>query len=262
MTLRNKYLKIFLEKLPFFQAVFRAVEAEALADYELADPILDLGCGDGVFAEVFLGKEREIVGVDLNQRDLAQAKKKAVYQRLVRADARSLPFTSGRFNTVFSNSVFEHIKDLRPVLHEAYRVLAKGGVLVLTAPSEKRKQLFSGYRFLAGLKMPGLASRLGAWENQLFNHVHCWSGKKWRQELVKVGFSKVEYQYCGSPRTALISDFFLPLAFVGSLERKIFKRYLPWRKYFAPLFFLFLRNFEDKIKSEKGAVIVVKAGKK
>ncbi|MCJ7793107.1 MAG: class I SAM-dependent methyltransferase [Candidatus Marinimicrobia bacterium] len=261
MNPRKRFLRIFLEKLPAFQALFRAVEAEAITSYDLGEPILDVGCGDGIFSEALWGKKREVWGIDINQAALAQARKRAVYKKLVRQKIQNQPFKDGQFKTVLANSILEHIGDLKPALREIAKVLAKGGVLVLTAPSEKRKQLYAGYRLFTFLKMPNLASQVGDLENKLFHHLHCWSGKKWQKELAKIGFRKISYQYKGSPKTALISDLLLIFAPIGFLEKKIFGRYLGWRKYFAPLVFLFLRGFEDKIREENGSVIVVRAEK-
>jgi SAM-dependent methyltransferase len=51
------------------------------------------------------------------------------------ADARRLPFASGAFDAVISNSTLDHFRaaeDIRVALREVHRVLAPGGVLVLT----------------------------------------------------------------------------------------------------------------------------------
>jgi len=261
MNSRERFLRIFLEKLPAFQALFRAVEAEAIVSHNLKEPILDLGCGDGIFAETILGKGKEIFGIDIDKNALAQAKKRGIYERLVEKDASSLPFEDDQFGSVLANSSLEHISNLGGVLKEIYRVLAKGGTLVLTAPSEKRKELFGGYRLFANLGVPKLASRAGDFENKLFDHLHCWSGEKWQRKLAKIGFQKVSYQYKGSPSTALISDSLLFFAPIGFLEKKIWGHYLGWRKYLAPLGFFILRGLEDKIEGENGAVVVVKGEK-
>ncbi len=244
MTKKEELLRKFLEKLPAFQAVFRVVEAEGLAGYDLKEPILDLGCGDGIFTEVFLGKGKKIIGVDIDEKALTEAKKRDVYQELVKAKAGSLPFRNDQFKTVLANSSLEHIKNLKPSLEEIYRVLTKGGTLVLTAPSEKRKKYFAG--------------RL---HNHFFGHRHCWSGKKWQRELGKVGFRKIDYQYLASNRTCFLSGLFLVFCPIGWLEKKLFGCFLGWRKLTTPALYLFLKNFPDEVLDEDGAVIVVKAEK-
>jgi len=245
MNQRRKFLRIFLEKLPAFQAVFRAVEAEGIIRYDLKEPILDIGCGDGVFGEVILGKGKQIIGVDLDERALKEAKKRKIYKKLIKADAKNLPFSSDSFASVLANSSLEHIENLEPVLKEIYRVLEKGGVFVLSAPSEKRAKYFM----------------LGEAENRFFKHLNCWSGKRWASSLKEIGFRQVSYQYAGSPQICRVGDLLLPLGLIGFFERKIFGHYLGWRRYFASLSFLLLRGVEDKIEKEKGAIVIVRAEK-
>ena len=57
------------------------------------------------------------------------------------------------YRTVISNSVVEHIPDFQSVLREAYRLLAPGGRLYLTVPSDK----FDQYTWISqGLSLIGL----------------------------------------------------------------------------------------------------------
>ena len=50
----------------------KTVEAGALSKYELRGPILDLACGDGVFAESAYDKRID-VGLDLHMESLLRA---------------------------------------------------------------------------------------------------------------------------------------------------------------------------------------------
>lgn len=49
--------------------------------------------------------------------------------RLDRIDAKALPYADGQFALVISNSIVHHIPEPLPVLREALRVLAPGGLL-------------------------------------------------------------------------------------------------------------------------------------
>jgi ubiquinone/menaquinone biosynthesis C-methylase UbiE len=49
--------------------------------------------------------------------------------RCERVDAKSLPYESGGFEAVVSNSIIHHIPDPRPVLAEMVRLVASGGTL-------------------------------------------------------------------------------------------------------------------------------------
>jgi SAM-dependent methyltransferase len=52
----------------------------------------------------------------------------------VLADAAHLPFKSASFHALICSELLEHVPDPRPVLQEAYRVLNRGGVLLLCVP--------------------------------------------------------------------------------------------------------------------------------
>ena len=49
--------------------------------------------------------------------------------RLQRVDAKRLPYRTGRFANVISNSIVHHVPDPREVLDEAWRVAAPGGLV-------------------------------------------------------------------------------------------------------------------------------------
>ena len=52
----------------------------------------------------------------------------------VQADAAHVPFRDGCFDAVFCSELLEHVPDPRSVLREVYRVLRKGGKLLICAP--------------------------------------------------------------------------------------------------------------------------------
>jgi SAM-dependent methyltransferase len=87
--------------------------------------LLDVGCGNRPYREIFADRLTRYVGVDRDRRggrpDVAAA-------------ALALPFADGRFDTVLATQVLEHVPEPRRLLAEAARVLAPGGHLVLTAP--------------------------------------------------------------------------------------------------------------------------------
>lgn len=100
--------------------------------------------------EVGFGKGNEIVqlakagalcfGLDFSESAIMLLKERARRERLdievVGGDARRLPFRSGSFDLVFSQGVLEHFIDPSAVLQEQFRVLKKGGVVVVEVPNK------------------------------------------------------------------------------------------------------------------------------
>jgi ubiquinone/menaquinone biosynthesis C-methylase UbiE len=90
---------------------------------------LDLGCGPGAFADVFLGDD--YYGVDMNARyiDHAQRTRKGTF--LV-GDARKVDLPDRRFDQILIFGLLHHLSDddVRAVLKESTRLLAPGGKIL------------------------------------------------------------------------------------------------------------------------------------
>jgi ubiquinone/menaquinone biosynthesis C-methylase UbiE len=117
--------------------LIRSVEANLWRKCKFKKPILEIGSGDGKISELLFKGCKIDVGLDNNQESINRAKKNQLYKKVVVADAKKLPFKANTFNTVVSNSTFEHIKQNEKVIDEASRVLKKGGKLCFTVPLVK-----------------------------------------------------------------------------------------------------------------------------
>jgi len=53
-SLERNYLKEYLKIAPTSLALVRAIECRLLSRIEFKHPLLDIGCGDGLFASLFL----------------------------------------------------------------------------------------------------------------------------------------------------------------------------------------------------------------
>lgn len=95
-----------------------------------AGPVLDLGCGHGRDMAWFGQRGISMVGADLSEGMLAQARRR-VGDPLVQLDMRHLAFRNARFRGVWSDAAMLHLpkSDLPGILSEVSRVLIPGGVL-------------------------------------------------------------------------------------------------------------------------------------
>lgn len=99
--------------------------------------ILDLGCGTGIFSLALkrLYPDAQIVGLDLAQQMLKQARKKQGWRRrwgLVTGDMNRLPFADGIFDLVFANQVVHWGSSLPHVFRELNRIMHVNGCLMFT----------------------------------------------------------------------------------------------------------------------------------
>jgi SAM-dependent methyltransferase len=92
---------------------------------------LDLGCGRGEFLHGFARKGFDVVGFDRSRPSEPRFHEPVVVGDYERG---GLPFADGEFSVLFNKSVFEHVRDITPLLNECHRVLAPGGRLVSLVP--------------------------------------------------------------------------------------------------------------------------------
>ncbi len=91
--------------------------------------ILDNGCGTGILCEALLGKELEVVGVDISFKMLVYARKRM--QRLVLGDSQRLPFADGAFDLIVGRSLLHHLHNPAHGVAEMARILRAGGEMLV-----------------------------------------------------------------------------------------------------------------------------------
>lgn len=101
--------------------------------------VLDIAIGTGKVAEAFHGRVKYVVGMDICQEMIQQAKERA--DKIVLTPAENLPFKDNIFDACVCRQGLQFMK-LEAVLSQIYRVLKPGGRVVLchlTAYGEKDK---------------------------------------------------------------------------------------------------------------------------
>lgn len=184
-----------LKTLPAFRALLRAVEARFYSGIPLPEPTLDVGCGDGNFAELALPRRRITAGIDPWWRPLNKAVRTGSYEVLVQALGDNLPFADNYFASAFSNSVLEHIPDIQPVLNEIGRVLRPGARFIITTPSHFFTEYLGGAALFKSMHLDGMAGRYQRFFNFISRHAHTDSPETWAGRLAEAGFSVEHWQY-------------------------------------------------------------------
>jgi ubiquinone/menaquinone biosynthesis C-methylase UbiE len=93
----------------------------------LSGPVLDVGCGTGVFAHYF--DPTEYLGIDLNPDYIAAAQRRAPQHRFAVMDARRLELPDQSQRRCIISGLLHHLPDddAGQVLREVARVLQPGG---------------------------------------------------------------------------------------------------------------------------------------
>jgi SAM-dependent methyltransferase len=214
------HLESYLQAAPISLSLERAIEGRWLSSLPLAEPLLDLGCGDGLFVERTFSRALG-VGLDRDSSELSIARSRRAYRSLVCADSARLPFCSGAFATVISNSVLEHLGDLPETLAEIRRVLRPGGRLWFSVPSPLYGKLLFNTVLLDRLGFRALSR----WYENLVNvrlqkNLHCLSMEQWTKLLNEAGLRVVRHDSY-LPRVVMFaSDLGYPLAVPAMLWKR------------------------------------------
>jgi predicted TPR repeat methyltransferase len=98
--------------------------------------MLDLGCGTGLAGAVFRTQVRHLTGIDLSSGMIAQARAKAIYDRLETGEL--VEFLAAeraarrRYDLVIAADVFVYLFDLAPVVRAVADVLSPEGLFAFT----------------------------------------------------------------------------------------------------------------------------------
>ncbi len=126
---------IQLEHLHRYLAVRRLVRGKR---------VLDIACGEGYGSDLLAATAASVVGVDIDAASIAHAQETYARNasggatvRFLCGDAAAIPLGDACVDVVVSFETIEHLVDHQRMLSEIRRVLAPGGVLVLSSPDRR-----------------------------------------------------------------------------------------------------------------------------
>jgi len=218
-------LKTNLSELPYFRGFLRAVEGRFYQNLELAEPVLDVGCGDGHFAARTFQK-RIHYGIDPSFKFLKEARQYKGYEQLINGKGHRLPFEQESISTVISNSVLEHIPNVDQVLREINRILKIGGKFYLSVPNSNFPVNLSVARFFDRLGLKKLANFYREIFNKISRHYHTDAPEKWKERLSKSGFNVKEGWEYFPPESLKILEWGHFFGLPNWICKQIFKRWV------------------------------------
>jgi len=88
--------------------------------------VLDIGCGNKPYKDLFESNIDAYIGCDVVQSDLNLVD--------VICEANNIPLDSETFDTIFSTQVIEHVADHNGLVSEAFRLLKPQGKIIISGP--------------------------------------------------------------------------------------------------------------------------------
>lgn len=248
------YLFLQVRELPYFRALVRAVESRFYRGYVLPSPVYDIGCGDGQFASVTFD-HRIDVGLDPWHAPIHEAPRYGAYRALVEADGARSPFPNAHFSSGFSNSVLEHIPDVKAVLAETARILKPGAPFLFCVPNDNFTRNLSLARFLDRVGLKGLARLYRDLFNRISRHVHCDSPDVWTRRLEAAGFKVESCWNYFSPSALAVLEWGHYLGLPSWIMKQLFGRWIivPSRSNLRLTLALLRPYYNEPVPQEHGA---------
>jgi 2-polyprenyl-3-methyl-5-hydroxy-6-metoxy-1,4-benzoquinol methylase len=157
-------------------------------------PILDLGCGNGAFANYLIGKGYNVYGTDASISGIQIANMSNPGHFFLQDLAEGvLPqeLANLKFKTIISTEVIEHLYDPRGYIKYCKSVLERssGGQLIISTP-------YHGFFKNLGLSVTNSWDRhfTALWDG---GHIKFWSYKTLSELLAEFDFEIVSFKGCG-----------------------------------------------------------------
>lgn len=225
MKFNRNILEHYLSLAPIPLAFERILEARIYQHKSFDRPILDIGCGEGLFAKVVFGEKID-TGIDPNPRELERARDFGAYEELIECKGDKIDKPDGHYNTIFSNSVLEHIPDIQPVFREAHRLLTPAGKFYVTVPSHCFDEYGIVNQLLRKVGLCGIAHKYRSFFNKFWRHYHYYKPEGWRMLAQRAGFVVTDIHTYGTKGSCLLNDFLVPFSFISYVVKKLTNRWV------------------------------------
>ena len=203
-------------------------------------PILDVGCGDGLFWENLIQSIREgeklslkgLMGIDIDTHELSLASIR-LQSRGVEVLQKDISLTDplkgqenlqGHFQSVIANCSLEHVPKLEPALKNILEFLHPTGQFVLFVPAPNWTEAMRLRQSFDRLS-PRLGGLVGGSLDGFFQHRHLYPATVWKFLLEGMGFKVQTILGLGNSASNRLFERHLPTAFVTFVYKMIFKQY-------------------------------------
>jgi demethylmenaquinone methyltransferase/2-methoxy-6-polyprenyl-1,4-benzoquinol methylase len=162
--------------------------------------LLDLGTGTGDLAREALAQfpRARVIAADFTLEMMRVGQKNGPLD-FSSADALQLPFQDRSFDAVVSGFLMRNVIDLQKALQEQYRVLRKGGRMVILDTTRPKKNLFSPFIWLHMHVVIPLLGRLLTGSSDAYRYLPettegFVTAENMAARMAAAGFKRINYQ--------------------------------------------------------------------
>jgi SAM-dependent methyltransferase len=210
---------------PAALALRETIRLKAVRDLDLAEPILDVGCGDGLFARLAY-PEKQIWGIDINPSEIKRAQGTDTYKTLICGNVCSVDLPRAFFGSAIANCSLEHVPDLGGALANIRTSLKPGARFALIVPTPDWTETLAVPQILTRMGLGRLARAYGEALDRVFHHVHLHDDAWWADRLRQAGFACDDTRLIMRRPASWAFDLLLPPSAVGWLVKRITGRWV------------------------------------
>ena len=220
----RNFLYATLDQAPTGLAIQRAAECRRFAGHAFVRPILDAGCGDGVFSRMLFNGVIMDAGIDVDPGRVRRARRMRCYGEVRQGRVESLPWEAAAFGTVPANGLLHSVPDVERALAEMHRVLRPGGRLYCTVPTPACTRFQLWNRWLRGVRLPRIADAYERLTLRAFRTQRIDPPQVWTERLRAAGFEVEATERYLSRRAGAQQDLFMPFSVPSILSRRFLGR--------------------------------------
>ncbi len=222
---------------PLALCVKECARLNVLRRYDCPDPILDVGCGDGLFTSILL-PGREVWGIDIDAKEGRWAQASRAYSQIILGDITRTHLPQRFFRSCVANCSLEHVPDIDGALATIAGALADGGRAYLFVPHRDWASRMMSVRTLHAVGAHSAASSLQDRIDRFFFHMHLYDEAGWRQVVERAGFRVVAVEPVLSTSTTVTFEAFLAPSLLGLVNKKLTTRWTNFpgaRRWLSPI---------------------------
>lgn len=210
---------------PAALALRECVRLRAVRELDLPEPILDVGCGDGLFARLAY-PGRATWGIDINPTEVQRAQASRSYQTLICGNICQVDLPTAFFGSAVANCSLEHVPDLHGALSNIRRSLKQDAPFALFVPTPNWAEHLALPETLRKLGLAGLARAYGDGLDKIFSHIHLYDQAGWTRILERAGFADMVFENVVGRQSSWAYDLLLYPSLVGLLTKKLTGRWV------------------------------------
>jgi SAM-dependent methyltransferase len=209
---------------PTALAIKECVRLGSMRGLKCEGPILDVGCGDGLFARLAF-QDAEVWGIDIDGNEGRRAQASRAYSQVMLADITRARLPEGFFGSCIANCSLEHIPDLGAALRTIHKSLKPGGVVYAFLPNREWASHMATPRALERLGLETLSRTVCEAIDQQFRHEHLEDADGWARWFREAGFEVPRVEPIGSTASTVTFEMFLLPSLLGLMSKKLTGRW-------------------------------------